>query len=120
MTRKIKVVTSSIASSVVALFATKASAAPVGGIGTDLPNTPLEQYITIGINTAIWAAGLLSVVFIIIGGFQYITAGASKDGTTKAKTTLTYAIIGLIVVALALVIRNFVLGRFQLQGVVGT
>jgi hypothetical protein len=71
----------------------------------------LMQYVNIAINTFIGIAGVLSVIFIIIGGFQYITAGTSKDGATKAKQTLTYAIIGLVIVALAVVIRNFVIAR---------
>jgi hypothetical protein len=111
MLKKVKVMASTVASSSVALFTNKASAAAIGT--GDLAQGTLETYITAALSFAIWAAGLLSVAFIIIGGFQYITAGASKDGATKAKTTLTYAIVGLVIVLLALLIRNFVLGRLS-------
>lgn len=84
---------------------------PASTITTELPKSGFENYISSALSFAIWTAGLLSVAFIIIGGIQYITAGASKDGAQKAKTTLTYAIIGLVIVLLAFVIRNFVLGR---------
>ncbi len=37
----------------------------------------------------------LSVVFIIVGGIQYITSAGNSSGTEKAKKTITYAIAGL-------------------------
>ncbi len=128
MLKKVKVIASTLVLSGMALISDKASAAlpcitpnnPVGcassgSVSTgDLAGGSLETYITAALSFAIWAAGLLSVAFIIIGGFQYITAGASKDGATKAKTTLTYAIVGLVIVLLALLIRNFVLGRLSI------
>ena len=71
----------------------------------------LSKILNTGIGVFIWVAGVLSVLFIILGGVQYITAGASKDGATKAKNTLIYALIGTVVVVLALVIRNYVLDK---------
>lgn len=107
MIKKVKVISSTLVLSSMAFIANKVSAA--AQIGTELQTTDLNSIINSAISFAIWAAGLLSVIFIIIGGFQYITAGTSKDGVTKAKNTLLYAIVGLIIVMLALVIRNFVL-----------
>ena len=46
---------------------------------------------------------------IIYGGFRYITSGGSSEGVGAAKSTLIYAIIGLIIVALAQLIVQFVL-----------
>ena len=40
--------------------------------------------------------GALSVVFIIIGGIQYITSAGNSSGNEKAKKTIMYAIGGLI------------------------
>ena len=53
-------------------------------------------------------AGLIAVVFIIVGGFRYLTSGGSKEGVTGAKNTLLYAIVGLIVIALAFALKVFV------------
>ncbi len=39
--------------------------------------------------------GGLSVIFIIVGGIQYITSAGNSGGTEKAKKTITYAIGGL-------------------------
>ncbi|MBU0619177.1 pilin [Patescibacteria group bacterium] len=43
------------------------------------------------------AAGLTCFVMLIIGGFQYLTAGGDQKALAKAKMTLTWAVIGIIV-----------------------
>lgn len=53
--------------------------------------------------------GIISVIFIIYGGFRYITSGGDSGKVGNAKNTLIYAVIGLIVVALAQIIVNVVL-----------
>ncbi|MEK7594230.1 MAG: pilin [Patescibacteria group bacterium] len=53
--------------------------------------------------------GAISVIMIIYGGFRYITSGGSSEKVGAAKNTLIYAIVGLIVVALAQLIVNVVL-----------
>ncbi len=55
--------------------------------------------------------GIIAVIMIIIGGFHYITSGGSDEKVKKAKNTILYAIIGLIVVALAQIIVKFVLQK---------
>lgn len=42
--------------------------------------------------------GVLLLIMLIAGGFQYITSGGEVEQANKAKKTLTYAIFGLIVV----------------------
>ena len=48
--------------------------------------------------------GLIAVLFIIIGGFQYITSRGDEELAAAGKKTLTNAIIGLVIVILAYVI----------------
>ena len=55
--------------------------------------------------------GVTSVIMIILGGFKYITSGGDSGNVTGAKNTIMYAIIGLVVVALAQVIVRFVLKK---------
>ncbi len=55
--------------------------------------------------------GIVAVVMIIIGGFKYITSGGDSGSITSAKHTIIYAIVGLIIVALAQVIVRFVLSK---------
>ena len=53
--------------------------------------------------------GIISVFAIILAGAQYITSGGNNDKTNKAKNTLLYAVVGLVVAALAGTISLWVL-----------
>ncbi|HMS23265.1 MAG TPA: pilin [Candidatus Saccharibacteria bacterium] len=55
--------------------------------------------------------GVTAVIMIIVGGFQYITSGGDSGKVTTAKNTILFAIVGLVIVALAQVIVNFVLSK---------
>ncbi len=53
--------------------------------------------------------GVIAVIMIIIGGLKYITSGGESSNVSGAKNTIIYAVVGLIVVALAQFIVRFVL-----------
>lgn len=55
--------------------------------------------------------GVVAVIMIIWGGFKYITSGGTSEKVTTAKNTILYALIGLIIVALAQIIVRFVLAK---------
>lgn len=55
--------------------------------------------------------GIIAVVMIIVGGLKYITSGGESSKVSSAKTTIIYAIVGLIIVALAQIIVHFVLAK---------
>lgn len=50
--------------------------------------------------------GVLAILVIIYGGVLYITAGPNEEQAAKAKRTLMYGIIGLILVAASFLIYN--------------
>lgn len=53
--------------------------------------------------------GIVAVIMILVGGFKYITSGGSQEKVGSAKNTIIYALIGLIIVALAQFIVHYVL-----------
>lgn len=53
--------------------------------------------------------GIISVIMIIYAGFRYITSGGESGNTTGARNTLLFAVVGLIIVAIAQIIVRFVL-----------
>jgi hypothetical protein len=55
--------------------------------------------------------GIVAVIMIIVGGLRYITSGGNDTSVTSAKNTILYAIIGLIIVALAQIIVRFTLNK---------
>ena len=64
------------------------------------------------INLVFWAVGVLAVIMIIVAGVQMITSAGDPGAVTKAKRTLVYSIVGLIVAVLAYAIVNFIIGKF--------
>jgi len=57
--------------------------------------------------------GIISVIMIVVGGFKYITSGGDTGKVTSAKNTILYAVVGLVVVALAQVLVKFVFAKAQ-------
>ena len=53
-------------------------------------------------------AGAIAVVFVIIGGYQYIASGGNEETAEKGKKTLINAIIGIVVIVLAYAIINVI------------
>ncbi|NTW61885.1 hypothetical protein HGB25_00495 [Candidatus Saccharibacteria bacterium] len=64
------------------------------------------------LNTTYFIAGSLAVITIILAGYQFSTAVYDPAKISIAKNALLYAVVGLIVVLLAFVITQFVMGRF--------
>ena len=56
----------------------------------------------------LWS-GIIAVIMIIIGGVQYTTSQGDSAKLQKAKNTIMYGIIGLVVVLLSFAIVSFVL-----------
>lgn len=77
----------------------------------DGSETKLNKLITDIVNIFSVIVGIVAVIMIIIGGFKYITSGGDSGNVTGAKNTILYAIIGLVVVALAQFIVKFVLSK---------
>lgn len=71
----------------------------------------INDLIATVINIFSVVVGVVAVIMIIIGGLKYITSSGDSNNVTSAKNTILYAIIGLVVVALAQFIVKFVLER---------
>lgn len=89
-----------------------------GGVALDGTTTTCEDnsdrlsnIVKNGLNVFSTVVGIISVIFIIIAGVKYITSSGDANNITSAKNTIMYAIVGLIVVALAQVIVKFVLNK---------
>lgn len=80
-------------------------------------NDNLQSLLTKIINIFSVVVGVIAVVMIIVGGLRYITSGGDTGRVGAAKTTIIYALVGLVVVALAQLIVHFVLS--QSQGLAG-
>jgi TRAP-type C4-dicarboxylate transport system permease small subunit len=73
----------------------------------------LPQTIRFVINMILYLVGFIAVLFLIIGGFQYITASGNPDQIEGAKKTIMYAVIGIIVVVISWSIVWFVVNSLN-------
>ena len=65
----------------------------------DIPTIQgIEGIVTSILNVIVPLVGAILLMMLIVGGFQYITSGGEADQATKARKTLTAALLGLLVV----------------------
>ncbi len=85
------------------------------GLKCDSTTRSLPDLIQFVINIILSITALIALLFLIIGGFWYITSAGNEETAEKGKNTVINAIIGLVIIALSYVIVrvviNFVSGR---------
>jgi cytochrome bd-type quinol oxidase subunit 2 len=91
--------------------ATLSTTATTCGSSTSAGTNSINSIITNIVNIFSLVVGITAVVMIIFGGFRYITSGGDSNNVSSAKNTIIYAIIGLVIVALAQFIVQFVLNK---------
>jgi hypothetical protein len=82
------------------------SVGTTAGVGgqTDLP-TIIGRII----NVILGFLGILLLVLLLWGGFEWMTAGGDTEKVKDARTRITNAVIGLVIIVAAFAISNFVL-----------
>lgn len=73
--------------------------------GGEVSLSDILNFITNGL---IMLGLILSLIFLIWGGFSWITSGGDKEKVDKARKTILMAIVGLGLVFLAFVIVRFI------------
>ena len=63
-------------------------------------------------NVVLAAAGAVAVTVIVIAGIQFTMSQGDPAKVKTSRDAILYAVIGLVVVILAFVILNFVIGKF--------
>lgn len=64
------------------------------------------------VNLLFFVAFIVALVFLIVGGIKWIMSGGDKEGSGKAKDTVTSALIGLVIVIGSWVLINILLNFF--------
>ena len=84
---------------------------PPGGLATGFSgsgNDTITEVIIRVVQIALALAGLIAILFLIIGGFRYVTAAGNEKAAESAKKTILNSIIGIIVIILAYVILRVI------------
>ena len=74
-------------------------------------NNDLQGNVIAILNAVIGVLSFVCVVVIIIGGVTYMTSSGDAGKVKKAKDTIRYGVIGLVVCVLAFAIVNFVISN---------
>lgn len=67
---------------------------------------------TIIINAVLFLIGMVAVIMLIIGAVHYVTSGGDAAAVNKAKNTILYAIVGVVLSFMSYAIINFVVQQF--------
>lgn len=73
------------------------------------PQGAIGRVVKAAIDLISIVVGVIAVIMIIIGGLKYIMSSGDSNNINSAKNTILYAIIGLVIVALAQIIVRYVL-----------
>ena len=78
----------------------------------DCGNYTLDDIVMIAIRASKWILGIvgsLALLMFVYGGFMFLISAGSSDKVSKAKTIITAAVAGLIIVFSSYLIIQFVL-----------
>lgn len=85
-------------------------------LGTDTnPSLVTSEFLSLMINLCMVIGCIIFVFMIFFGGYQWITSAGNKDGLQKAKSRITNALIGLVILLSLYAILNFLSGFFGLN-----
>lgn len=81
-----------------------------GSCGSTDLSSGIKSTAVVVVNILSIVVGVVAVIMIIYGGFRYISSGGESGSVSSAKNTLLFAIVGLVIVALAQIIVRWVIG----------
>lgn len=87
--------------------------------GLRCTETSVPQIFKTVINWALGIAFGVAVIFLIIGGFRYITSAGNEEAAEKGKSSVINALIGIVIIVLSYVIVNVVSNLVQGSGTTG-
>ena len=63
------------------------------------------------VNLALWVAGIVAVIVVIIAGINYSLSAGDPANTASAKNAILYSVIGLVIIASAIAITGYIIGK---------
>jgi hypothetical protein len=87
-------------------------AAKISADKAGIPEVSADNAINGILNAVYFAAGITAVIVIIISGIFYSISQGDASKIKRAKDGILYAVVGLVLVMVAFVLTNFVIGRF--------
>ncbi len=87
-----------------------------GGVFKAVPSAycSASGLLLMAINILLTFAGVVTVLFLIVGGFWYIAAAGNEETLEKGRKTLINSLVGLIVIILSAAIVRIIAGLLTL------
>jgi hypothetical protein len=82
-------------------------------------SSTLVQSITTIIDGLLVLIGVVAAIYLVLGGVRYVMSQGDEGEAAKAKTTILYAVIGIIIIGLSAAIVNFLIYTVSGQGGAG-
>jgi len=79
-------------------------------LGTILPTGNINDFVVRIINAVTVVLGVIMVAMLVYGGAMYLTSAGNQERVESGKKAITYAVIGIAIVAAARIIAEFVIG----------
>jgi hypothetical protein len=89
---------------------------PQTGLGRVTTLTGPGGLIAMVIKILLLIAGAIAVLFVVYGGYQYLTSAGNAEAAEKGKNTVVNALIGIIIIILAYVIINVIVNMVSGNG----
>jgi len=72
-----------------------------------------SDVLAVVMNISFGIIGVIAVIVITLAGLSYITSGGDPEKTARAKDTILYALVGVVVAILGATITSFIAGYFR-------
>ena|SRR5580704_9813428 len=84
-----------------------------GNTGLFSPTDSVSDVIGKVVEILLGLSGAIAVLFVIIGGFLYLTSAGNEEQASKGRKDITYALIGLSIIILSYIIVNVIVNLIQ-------
>lgn len=71
----------------------------------------VSHLISVVINILSIIVGFIAVIMLIVGGLKFITSAGDANNAASARNTIIYALVGVVIVALAQALVHFVIAK---------
>ncbi len=96
--KRLKLTTATLVLGSIVLALALPAFADVPGAGEGGLWNELTKILENVIDKLLKVGGVVALVFFIIGGVQYMMSGGDKQGSAAARSTITFSIVGLVLV----------------------
>jgi hypothetical protein len=107
------VISASLSGLAMALPAFAQQPNPAGNLFVSFDRNDFGSVAAAIITSLLGITGVIAMLYVIWGGYQYMTAGANEDLAKRGRSTLRNAIIGLIIVILSYIIVTVVVNSLS-------